>query len=239
MKIDKELFKQYSKDCSALYKQYAGDKKLINKALKEKYGKNEITLRRAKNALKKQTAKTKKHILYLVNSKEYDVYFGTYTKSDKKRRNEDIEDNTLKRYSIEAMQAAKDYIINYDEGKENERHHFHTIEAYKKGYNPIKDEFHKEFRKKAGSCKLLKIRINDKSINKLSRYINKLVNHTKKEQQLYISVKKGTHYQKEKKEYEREMKQFKQIGNCSRLTQKFYQKTHWIQEEETPKKQKS
>lgn len=227
--IEDGTYKEYCKTHRKLYKKLNGDFKAIEAELKTLYGENEKPLRLIKKGLKSQNNKLKKHISYLVNTESLDVYFGSYTIDDKKRKRP-IKKETLKKYVQRILDNCEDYIINYDYGEENGRLHIHTIEAYPKGYKCIKDKGHSNYRKRVGGCKLRRVRNNSNSIAALSRYINKLTNHALKEKQEYLSCKKGSQFQIDKRNFEKQIKVYKNPMNCSLMAFKYWEKTNFNEE---------
>lgn len=175
-----------------------------------------------KEARKKQIHKIREHILYWLNN-DYYIYFGTFTYSDDKVK-KSIKPETLKKYIINTItNICDDYIINIDYGKDNERLHYHLLYAIKK--NNFNNDFyltdekrnkgskdkpiwvkgkklnHKkllDYENKIGWYDLEPCKDDEESAKKLSRYIDKLTLHSLKVKQSYVSVKKGTDYQKQK-----------------------------------------
>lgn len=165
-----------------------------------------------KESRKKQVSKIRNHYLYWLNN-SYQIYFMTFTYDDKKRR-KDIKEETLKKYVIKALEPFDDFIVNIDYGKENERKHFHALavrknsedklinvkrevkpNVWKKGKKLILDSL-MEYENKVGFYDAEPCQDNIESAKKLSRYIDKLTLHSLKVKQNYVSVKKGSEYQK-------------------------------------------
>lgn len=186
-------------------------------------------LRRAK---KEQEKKLRDWFDYYINKRKgFSIFFGTYTYDDKKFKGTPT---TLKRQIIKKMNSDDnivDYVINIDYGKKNERTHFHTLEirytnslkpndyesvvrktdkGYISGFK-LRTTLLSEYENKYGwyDMELANTDIKDKF--KLAHYISKLVNHSIKVKQTYLSKKKGTDYQK----YCKDRKFAKRVKNKS------------------------
>lgn len=156
---------------------------------------------------KDQRQKIERHIEYLF-SKNYDLYFATFNFNDDALQ---MKADTRKQKVRRLLTQCDDYILNIDYGKENEREHYHAIIAFRE------DKFH-EYENEFGKLKfeefdsydfgfydLQRIRREGKSKDKLARYIAKLTSHSIKVKQQYVSVKKGSDYQK----YQKILKDYK------------------------------
>lgn len=179
--------------------------------------KNCEQLRRNK---KEQTNKIKLFLDYYTKYRnDCEIYFGTYTYDDKKFKGK-IE--TLKRQIIKTINNDKnviDYVINIDYGKENERQHFHSIEIrlkdkkhnhikvnrkvsdtkYTTGLKLITNQL-QDYEQKYGFYDMEPCKITRKDKTKISKYISKLVSHSVKVKQSYLSKKKGSDFQRWQKD---------------------------------------
>lgn len=160
---------------------------------------------------KKQRQKVQNHLSFMFECQNVDLFFATFTFNDDSM---ELKDTTRKQQVRRAISDLEDYILNIDYGSENERQHYHAILMIKKGTYEITKKGkikHKGIFKnyvcidlldnkyKLGWYMLEPIRENEKSKKKISNYISKLVMHSVKVQQRYISTKKGSNYQKSKK----------------------------------------
>lgn len=151
-------------------------------------------------ARKKQRQKIENHIDYLFR-KNYKLYFVTFNFNDDALK---LKANTRKQKVRRLLSQCDDYILNIDYGKENEREHYHAIiafkennhETYKNDYKKIKIKQFDSYN--LGFYDVQEIRREGKSKEKLARYITKLTSHSIKVSQQYVSVKKGSDYQKYK-----------------------------------------
>lgn len=211
---DKERRKQLLED--GTYKKYINKrKKLISNGVVfiNNYGQLDTSLfdiprndliicERIRRCYKEQREKVENHIMYLFNKSAYDLYFVTFTFSDETmyKTNEDTRKRTIRRI----LTNCDDYIVNIDYGKENERVHYHSVVAIQKGTyqtriinRHIKLSFLDSYT--LGNYDVKVIRRTEKSKKKIPRYIAKLTMHSVKVKQKYISVKKGSEYQENKK----------------------------------------
>lgn len=178
-----------------------------------------IALQQIGKARKEQREKIRHWITYYLNEKvngnDIGIYFGTFTYKDKDK---ETNAENLKRKIIRTISPnVIDYIINVDYGKENERLHYHAILIVKDSKEnkiiKVKRQNHKgkwrngekletpwlkNYEKNVGIYDLEPVKDNERSINQLSNYVNKLVMHSIKVKQAYISTKKGTKYQRYK-----------------------------------------
>lgn len=152
---------------------------------------------RIRSCKKKQRDKIKDHITFLFDTNTT-LFFATFTFNDKTLKTTKRE--TRKRVLTRLLKNFDDYIINIDYGTENEREHYHAILSIKKPNifydetNHIKiDELEKY---NYGFYHLEEIRRDEIDKKRLSEYITKLTFHSIKVAQSYVSVKKGSNYQK-------------------------------------------
>lgn len=189
-----------------------------------------------RNSDHQQVKKIKNHLNYWIREvmvkgdRDIQIGFATFTFDSSKRRKE-MNATTLKTYITRALhnENVLDYVLNVDYGHENDRLHYHAILILKgnacevsnikrqtkkglwiKGKN-IKCDFLSDYENKVGFYDIEPMRDNKHSAIKLSKYITKLVRHSIKEKQSYISVKKGSEYQeyvksKKKLEFEKSKK---------------------------------
>lgn len=122
------------------------------------------------NARYQKTSRVKQRLVYLLSRYEY-IWFCTFTFDDKyinksERTKRDLIKSCLKNYDFK-------YILNIDYGKQTMREHFHCIVAT--NYNINLDDYFKEHYK----CFSLSIKCKNgyHDLTRLSKYINKLVNH--------------------------------------------------------------
>lgn len=120
-------------------------------------------------------SRIKKHLIYILSHKRYN-YFLTFTfddyyinKCDRTKR--DLIKNVLSKID-DAL-----YILNIDYGKKTEREHFHCILGTDN--NLDLDSFLKEIYPCFSSC--IPINKSNDDIKRLSKYVNKLSNHTCKD----------------------------------------------------------
>lgn len=157
-----------------------------------------IICERIRKCYKEQREKVENHIMYLFTKSNYDLYFITFTFTNKALNETKAE--TRKQNIRRLLSRIDDYILNIDYGKQTDREHYHSIVAVKKGTyqtrsqnGHIKLSFLDNYR--MGSYDVQMIRKTDKDKKRLSRYIAKLTMHSVKVKQKYISVKKGSEYQ--------------------------------------------
>lgn len=158
---------------------------------------------RIRKARHEQTKKIEKHINYLFNRPDYDLFFMTFTFTDEILNN--TKPNT-RRENISRLlkNVCDDYILNIDYGKTTNREHYHAVIALKKDkYNKYyDDEKYLKIKEldtyKYGYYGALQIKKEMIDSIRLSKYMTKLVLHSVKVNQAYVSVKKGTDYQEYK-----------------------------------------
>lgn len=161
-----------------------------------------IICERIRKCYKEQREKVESHLMYLMNKTRYDLYFITFTFSDDSLNGTKAE--TRKQNIRRLLTRSDDYILNIDYGKQTEREHYHSIVALKQGtYETREENGHLKLSilndYKMGTYDVQKIRNTETDKKRLSRYIAKLTMHSVKVKQKYISVKKGSEYQKNKK----------------------------------------
>lgn len=159
---------------------------------------------RIRKAKHKQRNIINNHIEYLMKRQDYNLYFMTFTFNDEilKNTKQDTRKQKIRRL---LNKITEDYILNIDYGKENEREHYHAVIAIlkEKDNSYINEEkqtkniiIDKQY--KYGFYHMEKIRKENQDKTKLSNYITKLTLHSVKVIQSYVSVKKGSDYQKYK-----------------------------------------
>lgn len=169
---------------------------------------------RARKCRNMQRVKIQNHIDYLVNKTDLDIYFGTWTFTDKALQ---LKPETRKKAITRLLgKTCEDYITNIDYGEENGREHYHgvialqpgtyqkRVERDKEGHPHIKIDILDEYN--LGWYGLEQIWNTDKDSELLAKYITKLTQHSIKVKQSYVSVKKGSEYQTWKKYRERRLR---------------------------------
>lgn len=157
-----------------------------------------------KQAKSQQARRLYRHLNYLINN--YDLLFATFTFNDEEMK---LKKNTRYQHLIRSLNNdfVKDYIVNIDYGKKNEREHYHGIIAIDRN-QCFKMEQHKH--KGVIKCFVKDIPINykygfvsyeiikntDTDRHKIANYISKLGLHSLKVEQKRIRTKKGSDYQK-------------------------------------------
>lgn len=157
---------------------------------------------RIRDCKKHQTQKIEDHIKFLFDKTKYDLFFITFSfNDDAMKLNADTRKQKIRRL---LNKVSEDYILNIDFGHVREREHYHSVVALKKdSYTLYKNEYG-HFKIKEldsydyGNYDLEGIRTSDEDRKRLARYISKLTLHSVKVEQRYVSVKKGTDYQKQK-----------------------------------------
>lgn len=188
-----------------------------------------------------QRRKIRKHMNYLFNRNDFDLYFLTFTFSDDTMSKTNA--NTRKQKVRKTATKADDFILNIDYGSETEREHYHAIIAL---YKSRKEEYKpdgKHIKLKCfdsynyGFYKAKKIRRGKKDLDKLSDYEAKLTEHSLKVKQQYVSVKKGTDYQK----FQEDQKELiEDITDRRAVTENMInQKYHYIDQPEQPNSMKT
>lgn len=123
------------------------------------------------NARIQKVGRIKKRLLFLLVRYEY-IWFCTFTFNDKyiiktERTKRDLIKSVLNTYDFK-------YILNIDYGKQNQRQHFHCILATNTNID-VNDYFQKFY--SGGFCLSIQCKKGVKDFKRLTKYINKLVNH--------------------------------------------------------------
>lgn len=163
---------------------------------------------RIRDCRDKQRRKVQDHISYMLRN-GYDVFFTTMTLTDEAL---ELSDRNQKRAINRCYAICEDYLYNVDYGKTTGRKHFHGVVAMKPGtYTLVQRRDEKghlswhipelEERYKNGFIGIEPFRGKtdeeiETSIERIARYTTKLTLHSVKVKQSYISVKKGTEYQR-------------------------------------------
>lgn len=177
-----------------------------NRTKKEEYfGMDAGTLEdceRIRKAKKNQRERIEEHLAYLFQRKDLEHVFLTFTFNDAALSlKKETRKQTIRRL---LSKLCEDYILNVDYGKENEREHYHAIASFSKEDRML-EEVEGHLRVKGfeeytlGFYDAEKVRIEDSSKERLARYVTKLVLHSVKVSQAYMSVKKGSDFQNFKK----------------------------------------
>lgn len=243
--IERNIYSDFRIRQYQIYNDLQGDWEAKEEKLKQIYGEDYKLLKQIQEAQKKQAQKIKEWLDFYTKQ-NYEVFFFTFTYDDNKRR-KPMNMATLKKYVTRALKHAKDYKINFDWGKENGRLHMHGIGIYEDGseYLPIykgkaynknkkrwftiyeadNDEAHNEYKRKVGYLNIQKVKNDKANKDKVTNYLKKLVLHSIKENQTYISTKKGTYFQ----EYQTSKKEARRQAEKGRNTHphelKFYKET--------------
>lgn len=162
-------------------------------------------MRKCKN---EQRSKIEHHVKFLFErsiNQESVLMFGTFTfDDDALMKKADTRKQKVRRT---LSKCADDFIMNIDYGTENEREHYHAIIEFDVKRDELYQDENGHWRDKEidklygfGFYSLVPVRLDeDTSAEKLSRYLVKLVFHSVKVTQSYVSVKKGSRYQQMKK----------------------------------------
>ena len=149
-----------------------------------------------------------KHVKFLFDrarNEQSILLFGTFTFTDEAlKRKADTRRQKVRRT---LSKVSDDFIMNIDYGKETEREHYHAIIEVPKENNTLYQDEKGNWKDKViddlydfGFYSLVPVRIDEEmSAEKLTRYLVKLVFHSVKVTQTYVSVKKGSRYQEYKK----------------------------------------
>lgn len=156
-----------------------------------------------RRARKEQRAKIEKHIRYLFGRGDFDIYFGTFTFNDEALS---LKTDTLKQSVRRLLTKCDDYILNIDYGAENERPHYHAVIALRHGtygtglnaHGHLTIDIFNSYAYGFTSFEICSRK--DTDAKKLSRYIDKLTMHSVKVAQQYVSVKKGSDFQRYQKD---------------------------------------
>ena len=158
---------------------------------------------RVRKCRKEQREKIEAHIKFLFEKSNYRIFFITFNFTDEAL---ELTPDTRKQKIRRLLNmTSDDYILNIDFGKTTDREHYHAVVAFKiNSFTEYRNEFGKlkiqeldsyDF----GFYDVEEIRTSDLDMKRLSRYITKLTMHSVKVRQSYVSVKKGTDYQAQKK----------------------------------------
>lgn len=158
-----------------------------------------------RNNATRQTKKIEDHVKFLMKQENTELYFMTFTFNEETL--EKTTSDTRRQKIRRLLKPCNDYILNIDYGTQNEREHYHAIVSLNQGTYT-----------KTGQGRKTKIDLfnaydygfysaepigkTEKDREKLSKYITKLTLHSVKVSQQYVSVKKGSNYQKWKKDGE-------------------------------------
>lgn len=224
--IQNGVFRKYGQDKYKLFKQLH-DFEERDKKLEELYGDDKKLLQELMECKKKQKQKVMQQFNYWtkLNKQPIIPIFATFTYSDEKAK--EISPENLKRRARRVLDAlAEDYALNIDYGTQNDRLHYHALIyvneaiAMLYGMQPA-TELHEEIKNKKliefsnlEEAKIYEEKTgylyfeivdtdDEKSNEKIAKYLAKLTLHALKVKQKYVSVKKGTEYQEYKREYEK------------------------------------
>lgn len=170
---------------------------------------NEVLLEceRIRKARYQQIKKVKEHLLYWINkaqcTQKYEMFFATFTFTDEALQ---LKQKTRHEGIVRLLsKVSEDFIMNIDYGKTTQREHYHAVVVFDKDKIQKHDEMKiKGFLHykidvidtyKYGNYDMELININNVSAERLAYYLVKLVLHSVKVKQQYISVKKGSSYQ--------------------------------------------
>lgn len=123
-----------------------------------------------------KNTRIKKHLLYMIVHRKY-LYFCTFTFSDTYINRSSRSKRDLIKHSINTFDDDVLFILNIDYGKVNEREHFHAIIGTNNS-----NSFRKHLKNTYPfftSCDSINTSSDD--IKRLTKYINKLSNHTTKD----------------------------------------------------------
>lgn len=220
--IAQNKHKEYNQKKYELYKKGIVDE-AAERELIDVFGDEDAkALEQLQDARRKQKKKIKNHLEFWMN-RDYRIFFVTFTINNEnqeklsKNKSKDAYFKAFKDVCTRSLSFTKDYIINVDFGDENEREHYHALVAYERNactmrYNGhINKKTHRKEYEDVNINKKYKVgfvvaeefdyNIDDAGSDKLSRYITKLVVHSIKVKQSYVSVKRNTEYQEYQKKY--------------------------------------
>lgn len=196
-------FSQYSADRKQSYQN--GTLEEFQQSIAGNYTLEECE--RIRRARYQQIKKVKEHLLYWINkaieTNKYELFFGTFTFTDDALSLRPI----TRREGISRLlsKVSEDFIMNIDYGKTTDREHYHAVVVFDKSKIQKHDEMkingflHYKINKidpyKYGNYDMELININNVSAERLAYYLVKLVLHSVKVKQQYISVKRGSRYQ--------------------------------------------
>lgn len=135
-----------------------------------------------------KVSRIKQHFVYMIMKKK-NIYFLTFTFDDKYINKCDRTKKDLIKNLLNEIDSCSFYILNVDYGSKTERQHYHCIYGTNKDLNLkfILDKYYPCF------SYTEKIRLDSSSINKVSKYINKLSNHalksSTKKSRIYFNFK--------------------------------------------------
>lgn len=152
-----------------------------------------------RRATKRQRTDIEKHISYLFQRKDYDLYFVTLTFNDEALT---YKEKTRYDHVIRTLSQFDDYIANIDYGDENEREHYHAVVALSKHYRNVSElDKIKNFynigllnKYRYGFYSAEKIKKTDDAKKALAKYQTKLMFHSVKVEQTRIKTKKISDY---------------------------------------------
>lgn len=158
---------------------------------------------RLRNNFREQRKKIQDHLEYLFKRKDYRLYFMTFTFNDQTLSTTSKE--TRRRKIVKTLNPCEDYFYNIDFGAENDREHYHAVIAVNKSdKQEYKDGKHIRLKcfddYTAGFYYAERIRTDETSKAKISKYITKLTFHSVKVEQQNVSAKRGSDYQLHKKQ---------------------------------------
>lgn len=140
--------------------------------LNEEYSEIELkSLKQLYDARRQKVARLKKRVKRMIDRSEF-VYFFTLTWRDEVLNN--TSQKTRRTYVQRFLSSLDyiDYFANIDFGSETEREHYHAIVCLK-SFNLPEWEY--------GWFYYEKVRVNGKSISRISNYVNKLTYHAYKD----------------------------------------------------------
>lgn len=194
-------FKRYTSTRKKLFNSKIDDPETVLKTLLNDFSDEELKQSERIRRNKQEQRKTiQNHIEYLFQRKDMDIYFATFNFSNDTLNETKAE--TRKQKVRRTASATDDFILNIDYGSQTEREHYHAIIAVLKNRKEEHKPDGKHIKLKCldsynyGFYDLQKVRRGDKDKEKLSKYIAKLTAHSLKVKQQYVSVKKGSDYQK-------------------------------------------
>ena len=149
------------------------------------------------DSVRRQRRKIRNHIEYLVhNFPSSNLFFLTLTLSNDSLS---YSDKSLKNKINLFTSQFDDYLLNVDYGDKSDRKHYHAFVCFSPDTCYLNSDgylkTHLLDNYDLGLYDLQPFRGND-DYNKISSYITKLVSHSLKVKQSYVSVKKGSAYQK-------------------------------------------
>lgn len=162
---------------------------------------------RIRRARYQQIKKVKEHLLYWIqkaqDTRKYELFFATFTFDDPSL---ELQPKT-RREGISRLlsKVSADFIMNIDYGKTTNREHYHAVIVFDKstitkyderkirGFMHYKIEELDAYKYGHYDCEL--VDLSNISAERLAYYLIKLVLHSVKVKQQYISVKKGSLYQ--------------------------------------------